>query len=81
MSWMREMTEHMTIEEINDRFKSEWVLVSNPDVNESFEILGGEVLFHSKNRDEVDREMLQLRPKALATLYTGQIPEDAAVIL
>ncbi|MBI4558172.1 MAG: hypothetical protein HY706_11370 [Candidatus Hydrogenedentes bacterium] len=71
----------MTIKEIESQFESEWVLIENPQTNDAFEILGGEVLHHSKDRDEVYRKAVALRPKRCAVLYTGQIPEDTAVVL
>jgi hypothetical protein len=75
------MAKHMTLAQIEDRFESEWVLVSDPEVDEHLQVTGGRVLWHSKDRDEVDRKLLELRPKVFATLYTGRIPKDAAVIL
>jgi hypothetical protein len=57
------------------------VLLEDPELDENREIVKGKVLFHSKDRDEVDREMLAVRPRHGATLYTGSIPHDAAVIL
>lgn len=73
--------EMMTIEEIYSRFDSEWVLVEDPEVNENMEVLRGKVVCHSKNRDEVYRKDMELRPKSAAYVYTGTIPEDAVVIL
>jgi hypothetical protein len=75
------MSEVLTTEEIERRFQSEWVLVADAEVDEQLGIVGGRVLFHSKDRDEVDRKLLELRPPRAATLYTGSIPANAAVIL
>jgi hypothetical protein len=71
----------MTIEEIQSRFDSEWVLVENPRTNEALEVLSGHVLHHSKDRDEVYRKAVALRPERCAVLYTGEIPEDTAIVL
>ena len=75
------MGEIMTIEEINDKFKSEWVLVEDPEVTEMLEVKRGRVLHHSKDRDEVYRTMLELHPRHAAVLYTGKLPEGTAVLL
>ena len=75
------MSEVLTMEEIQKRFASEWVLVEDPEVDEHLEIIRGRVVWHSKDRDEVYRKMLELRPKSAATLYTGTMPENTAVIL
>ena len=37
--------------------------------------------WHSKDRDEVYRKAVELRPPRFAILYTGKIPKDAAVVL
>ncbi len=74
------MEEVMTVEEIQKRYDSEWVLLSDPVVNEWLEVLSGKVVIHSKNRDEVYRKAADLRLKRSAFLFTGQIPEDTAVI-
>ena len=75
------MAEVMTLAMVYEKFESQWVLLEDPELNENREIVKGRVLFHSKNRDEVDHEMLALRPRHGATVYTGSIPSDAAVVL
>ena len=71
----------MTIGEIESEFDSEWVLVDEPETNEQLEVLKGKVLHHSKDRDEVYRKAVTLRPKRSAILYTGSIPEGTVVVL
>ena len=71
----------MTIGEIESEFDSEWVLVDEPETNEQLEVLKGKVIHHSKDRDEVYRKAVSLRPKRSAILYTGRIPEGTVVVL
>lgn len=71
----------MTISEIESEFDSEWVLVDEPETNEQLEVLKGKVIHHSRDRDEVYRKAVSLRPKRCAILYTGEIPRDAVVVL
>jgi hypothetical protein len=75
------MSKEMTIEEIESQFDSEWVLIEDPKTDEDLKVLGGKVLHHSKDRDEVYRKAVSLRPKRSALIYTGEIPEDTAVVL
>jgi hypothetical protein len=75
------MDNEMTIEEIESQFDSEWVLIEDPKTDEDLKVLGGRVLHHSKDRDEVYRKAVSLRPKRSALIYTGEIPEDTAVVL
>lgn len=71
----------LTLAEIQSRFESEWVLVSDPQTNESLEVLSGKVLYHSKDRDEVYRKAVEVRPKRFAMLYTGTIPQGTEIVL
>jgi len=75
------MNKEMTMQEIESLYESEWVLIENPKTDEELKILGGKVIYHSKDRDEVYRKVVSLRPKRSAVLYTGEIPEDTAVVL
>lgn len=75
------MNEILTSQEINERFLSEWVLLENPVTAETLEVLKGTLLFHSKDRDEVYRKMIELNPRSSAILYTGTMPKDTAIIL
>jgi hypothetical protein len=75
------MNQVMTIENIKSQFESEWVLIEDPQTSDELEVLGGKVLHHSKDRDKVYRKAVSLRPRRSAVVYTGEIPEDTAVIL
>lgn len=75
------MPEILTIAEIESRFASEWILVEDPTTNDALEVQSGKVLAHSKDRDEVYREAVRLRPKRFAMLYTGMFPKDTAIVL
>jgi len=52
----------MTIDEIESQFESEWVLIEEPRTDQALRVLGGRVLIHSKDRDEVYRKAVALRP-------------------
>lgn len=75
------MDDVMNIAEIESTFESEWILVEDPETNKDLEVQRGKVRYHSKDRDEVYRKAVELRPKRFAMLYTGMIPEDTAVVL
>jgi hypothetical protein len=75
------MDETLTVEEIEDRFPSEWVLIGDPQTDEAQRLLAGMVLFHSPERDEVDRRLLELRPSRFAFRYLGTMPEGMALVL
>ena len=75
------MNEVLTAAEIAARFESEWVLVEEPETDETLTVRRGRVRWHSRDRDEVYRKAVELRPGRFAILYTGRIPEDSAVVL
>jgi hypothetical protein len=75
------MNEVLTIAQIESRFESEWILVEEPRTNEALEVQSGRIRWHSKDREEVYRKAVQLRPKRFAIVYTGSIPEGTAVVL
>jgi len=75
------MGDVMTIQEIEARFDAEWILIEDPQTNEALEVQSGKVLHHSKDREEVYRTAVALRPKRFAMLYTGVMPENTAIVL
>jgi hypothetical protein len=75
------MDEILTFSEIKSQFESEWVLVEDPQTNDALEVQSGKVLYHSKDRDEVYRKVVECRPQRFAMLYTGKMPENTAIVL
>jgi len=75
------MNEVMSLDEIQQKFDSEWVLVEDPETTESLEVTKGKVLWHSKNRDEVYRKARELSPQSSAILYTGAVPQEGKLAL
>ena len=76
-----EWDEVLTIAEIEGKFQSEWVLIEDPSTDESLEVRGGTVRCHGKDRDEVYRRAVQIRPKRFVIVYTGTMPGDTAIAL
>ena len=75
------MDEVLTVAQIHTKFSSEWVLIEAPQTNDALEVQGGRVRWHSKDREEVYRKAVALRPARFAILYTGKMPEDTAIVL
>jgi len=70
-----------TYSEMKSRFAGEWVLVGDPETDETLRIVAGEVLWHSKDRDELYRKARELAPRQSAILYLGEIPQNMVVVL
>ena len=75
------MGEVLTLEEMESRFPSEWVLIGDPQTDADHTLTVGRVLFHSPDRDEADRKLLELRPHRFAVRYMGPLPEHMAMVL
>jgi hypothetical protein len=75
------MSEILTTAEIQRRFRSEWILLEDPQVSKDLRVLRGRVVFHSPDRDEVDRKAIQLRLRHSAWLFTGMIDAETAIVL
>jgi len=71
----------MKWEDIKKAFKDQWVLIEVEKVDESFNVVEGKVLAHSKDKNEVYQKLLQTRPKEFSIEYTGVIPEDLAIVM
>lgn len=70
----------LTAAEMEERFESEWLLIEDRDTGEDLSVRRGKVLWHSKDRDEVYRKAVELRPKRFTVLYTGRMPEDTVIV-
>ena len=55
------MAEILTFDQIKARYDAEWVLIGNPVTDEFLSVLRGEVLCHSKSRDEIYRKARELQ--------------------
>ena len=66
------MSELMTWQEIEEAFDSEWVLIEDPEMTPSLEILRGKVIFHSRSRAEVHERMVELPKMHHAVMQTGE---------
>ena len=75
------MNETISFAEIQKKFDSEWILLKDPETEESLKVKSGKVLWHSKDRDEVYRKARELKPKHSAFIYTGKLPQDTVIVL
>jgi hypothetical protein len=71
----------LTFEEIISLYPNEWVLIAYTELDEDLNVIQGEVLAHSPDRDQLYNNSLPRKGKSVAIEYTGAIPEDLAVML
>jgi len=73
---------YQTMTEIERAYLNEWVLIDQPTTDETQNVLGGYVLFHSQDRLEVHARAMELPiPVNIAIWYIGEIPEDVLYLL
>jgi len=76
-----ENSEILTLEEIQQRYPHQWVLIVEPEVDKYLNVIRGKVLAHSPDRDEAYSQFPLRKGKPVAIEYTGPIPDDLAVML
>jgi hypothetical protein len=81
MSTQTEIDPIMSLEEIFSFYPDEWVLIVNPELDEEFSVIRGEVLAHATERDEIYSKLSLRNGKSVAIEYTGSIPDNIAVML
>ena len=75
------MSSIMTFEEIKLHYEGEWVLIAYTETDENLQVIKGEVLAHSANKEKIHNALESAPDKPLAIEYMGQVPEDIAFIL
>lgn len=78
------MDQVLNMNEIEDQFDSEWVLLAEPETDEQLNVLSGKVLYHCPDRIRFDRETLKLdlgTGGEFAVLYIGQPSAEMEYVL
>ncbi|PSB45520.1 hypothetical protein C7B80_16840 [Cyanosarcina cf. burmensis CCALA 770] len=75
------ISEIFTFEEMQRRYAGAWVSIAELESDENMQVVRGQVLAHSANRDEVYDALERFPGRALAIEYMGTPPEDWAVLL
>lgn len=70
----------MSVAQIKAKYKDEWVLLANYDLDDKNEPLSAVVVAHSKDREEIYGKQMGIK-KDLCILYTGELPKDLAIML
>jgi len=75
------MDQTISMQAIRERYPGEWVLIAYTELDEEMRVLQGEVIAHSSDRDEIYRQLFTVKGRQAAIEYTGEVPEDLAVVL
>jgi len=73
----------MKMKEIRKQYQDEWVLIEYSKLDDDLNVIEGEVIAHSPNKDEIYQAQMKLQGRSLAIEYLGEIPEqeDLVVVL
>ena len=69
----------MSLPQIRAKYKDEWVLLGQYDLDDRNEPLNGVVVAHSKDREEIYNKQMAIQ-KPLCILYTGELPKNLAIM-
>jgi hypothetical protein len=72
--------ERLTIEEMEQKYPDEWLLIVDCELSENTELLSGKVVAHSKIRKEI-RDVSGHYTGRVATHYTGKLPDGVIYVL
>ena len=71
----------MTLEEIKHQYPDEWVLIEFTELDEGLEVIEGEVIVHSPNKEEINKKLVELENEKIAIEFTGTMPHEPAYLL
>ena len=75
------MSPIMTFEEIQRNYDGKWVLIAYTETDENLQVIKGEIIAHSLNKEEIYQAFESAQDRPLAIEYMDQVPEDIAFIL
>jgi len=71
------------MEEIRKQYQDEWVLIEYSKLDDDLNVIEGEVITYSPNKEEMYQAQMKLQGRSFAIEYFGEIPEqeDLVVVL
>ena len=73
--------EILTAAEIRDRYPREWVLIADTESDDLWNVIRGEVLAHSPEREEIDQALTKFQDvRSISIEYTGPVPDEYSVL-
>lgn len=68
-----------TIERIKEAYPNEWLLITDYVTDDSTRVLEGNLVAHSKSREEIHEKLRQYSGKRCIQ-YSGKLPKDVGVM-
>ena len=70
----------MTWQEICEQYTGQWVLIEYQTLDEQLNVIEGEVIAHSSDKEAIYRHLLNTKGQNIAIEYAGELPPDLAVM-
>jgi hypothetical protein len=69
----------LTLAEIYEQYPNQWVLIVEPELDENLEVIRGEVIAFSPERDGLYDQLYLREGKSCAIEYTGSTEGDVVI--
>jgi len=69
------------MEEIRKQYQDEWVLIEYSRLDDDLNVIEGEVITYSPNKEEIYQAQMKLQGRSLAIEYFGEIPEQEELVV
>lgn len=70
----------MTWKEICKQYDGQWVLIEYQLLDEQLNVIEGEVIAHSHDKEMIYKQLLNTKGQNIAIEYAGKFPQDLAVM-
>jgi hypothetical protein len=70
----------LTLEQIRQQYPQQWVLIADPELDENLEVIRGEIVFTTPNKEELYQHLSLCKNRNSALEYTGEC-NDAVVLI
>jgi hypothetical protein len=72
---------HLAYSAIQTRYPAEWLLIGSPRLDDKMNLLGGEVLAHSPDRDAIYHRLNEFKGREVAVEFVPGQGDDVALAL
>jgi hypothetical protein len=67
-------------EEIRAQYTGQWLLIEYQELDEQLNVVAGEVVAHSPDKEEIYKRLLETKGKNIAIEYAGELSQNVAVM-
>ena len=70
----------MELGDIYKKYKDEWLLIEYEQLDEDLNVTKGKVVAHSRDKNEILQQLVQIQGRNIAIEYAGTVPKSLAVL-